>query len=587
MAIRDMWTYDHAVQGSTDLSTGSGGPSYSETGLYNQYTGNPGYAYNNGITNAIQATTDGYLTMNSSSTSNPGLAVQAKEVQDWSVATQYWLGFRTKTSKQNASNANVFTMSDTIGQANPTVMVQESDLTAANANTLNQDYYVEIFIDRTNKVFQVYVNGTQVKSGNIAAASIVTGGNGFYWFGPWNSGLTANASRAFRDFYWLDVDSTTPGRLGPVRSNMSPIAAALAPNYATTVNSSFVGTAAVSNAQSKFGGSSLSLPGSGSYMTIPQANGWTPGTGDFTLEGFFYVSNIALQSADNSYLWPMFFWGNWFASGQPINLATYYYENSYGVTGGVFAIVAGSPYTSVSFQLPGTSTLSRNAWHHVVFQRTNGVVQCYVDGVQVGTNQNWTQNVSVVTAQPIILGRAAGGTNNVFWYAYGNADELRMSNIARYSGAFTPPAAQFQVDANTMMLYHFDAAPGGLVADSAIGGPAATLNTGYPTPPGVLPSLISPSTDDPLTATFAKTVSDQSSILAVDYRVAALSSSAANLNASLSDGTNTQALSPYAFADTNTMKYGRRIALATKAADGGIWTPTKVAANQLILTPTN
>lgn len=359
MAIRDMWTYDHAPQGSTDLSTGSGGPSYSETGLYNQYTGNPGYAYNNGITNAIQATTDGYLTMNSSSTSNPGLAVQAKEVQDWSVATQYWLGFRTKTSKQNASNANVFTMSDTIGQANPSILVLESDMTAAGANVLNQDYYVEIFIDRINKVYQVYINGTQVKSGSIATASIVSGGNGFYWFGPWNSGLTANASRAFRDFYWLDVDATTPGRLGPVRSNLAALLAVNAPNY--TLNAS--GTSA-------------------------------------------------------------------------------------------------------------TDALS-------------------------------------------------------------------------------------------------------------------AFNTAYPTPPLATPNVTNAPSDDTLTSSFTTGVASTSSVVAVDYRHASQSSSAANLGVALSSGGTTQNQSNYAFADTNTMKYGRRAVLATKAVDGSAWTPAKVNATQLLLTPTN
>lgn len=356
MAIQDMWSFDHAPQGTTDVSTGSGGPAYSETSLYNQYSGNPGYAYNNGITNAIQITTDGYLTMNSSSTSNPGLAVKASEVQDWTNASQYWIGFRTKTSKQNAASANIFAMANTVTQSSVSVLMTEADLPNA---VLNQDYYVEIFIDRVNLIYQLWVNGGFVRQGALASAVVVAGGGSFYWFGPWNSGLTANTSRAFRDFYFLNVDATTPGRLGSVRSNLAALTAVSAPNY----------------------------------------------------------------------------------------------------------------------------TLSAGS-----------------------------------------------------------------SNATDALSAFNYP---------------------------------------YPTPPVATPNETSAVTDDPLTSTFTSSLASTAKILAVGYRFAAQSTTAANLGVALSSGGTTQNQSPYAFADTNTMKYGRRAVLATKAVDGGAWTPAKVNATQLILTPTN
>ena len=356
MAIQDLWAFDHAPQGATDVSTGSGGPVYSETSLYNQYSGNPGYAYNNGITNAIQITTDGYLTMNSSSTSNPGLAVRANEVQDWSVATQYWIGFRTKTSKQNASSANIFAMASTVAQTAVSVFMTEADLPSA---VLNQDYYVEIFIDRVNLIYQLWINGTFIRQGAIASSVAVSGGAGFYWFGPWNSGLTANASRAFRDFYFLNVDSTTPTRLGSVRSSLGPLTAVSAPNY--TLNA--------------------------------------------------------------------------------------------GSTGATDALSA--------------------------------------------------------------------------------------------------------------------------------------FNSAYPTPPVATPNVTSAPSDDALTSTYTTNLSSSTRIVAVDHRFAAQSTSAANLGVKLSNGTTTQTKPAYAFADTNTMKYGRRAVLATAAVDGSAWTPAKVNATQLILTPTN
>jgi hypothetical protein len=52
--------------------------------------------------------------------------------------------------------------------------------------------------------------------------------------------------------------------------------------------------------------------------------------------------------------------------------------------------------------------------------------------------------------------------------------ELRISNVLRYSGNFTRPAAPFVTDANTVGLYHFDEPSGIAVLDTsnAPGGPS-------------------------------------------------------------------------------------------------------------------
>lgn len=39
---------------------------------------------------------------------------------------------------------------------------------------------------------------------------------------------------------------------------------------------------------------------------------------------------------------------------------------------------------------------------------------------------------------------------------YGNIDELRISNVVRYSSSFTPSTSAFKPDSNTKLLYHFD-----------------------------------------------------------------------------------------------------------------------------------
>jgi hypothetical protein len=557
MAIHDLWTFDHAPQGTTDVSTGSGGPSYStNSGVYYQYSGNPGYPYNNGITNAIQLTTDGYMTMNSNTTSNPGFAIQAKEVQDWSVATQYWIGFRTKTSKQNASTANIFAVGSTVSQAAVSILMTEADLPSA---ALNQEYYVEIFLDRVNLIYQLWIGGAFIRQGTLASSVMPSGGNGFYWFGPWNSGLTANASRAFRDFYFVDVDATTPGRLGSIRSSLASLSSVTAPNYAV-YNLSLTGSAAVSATQSKFGGSSLTMGGTtSSTCSIPDGSNVKCLSGDFTLECW-------AMSTNNAQIGVLFGKDN---GGAPYAHLTYnngqwqWYSDS-----------SGALFTP-------SSGVAVNTWMHIALVKSQGTWYMYQNGVLLASAAGGTFGNNSVT---FTLGNYGGLSNQ--WQGY--IDEFRISNVARYTANFTPSTTPFVKDANTLLLMHFDASIGSAVSDDmSATTPLSVLQTAYPTPPVANPAVMSAPSDDPLTSSFNSALASAAKVIAVGYRVAAQSSSAANLNVSLFDGTNTQNQTAYAFSDTNAMKYGRRVLLATKAADGGSWTVAKVNATKLILTPTN
>lgn len=218
MAIHDLWSFDNAPQSSTDISQGTS-LTYPNPGTYYQYTNLPGVLYKNtGGTGTITA--DGFLNLISSASWNPALVVKAADVQDWSVATQYWIGFRTKTSQQSPSTTAVFRVANTLAQGSYNTILAESDLTAAAAATLNTEYYVEIFIDRVNLIYQVYINGKFYIQAALAAVSLPAAGAGFYFWGGLNSAsAVANANRSFRDFYFLDVDSVDKTRLGPLRSS--------------------------------------------------------------------------------------------------------------------------------------------------------------------------------------------------------------------------------------------------------------------------------------------------------------------------------------------------------------------------------
>jgi hypothetical protein len=181
-----------------------------------------------------------------------------------------------------------------------------------------------------------------------------------------------------------------------------------------------VGGAAISTAQSKFGGSSMYFDGSGDYLVAP-AQAITSLTGDFTVEfwayrpsagnNFFYTTgDDALSSGIAIYI------GN---SGN--NLRVY---NANGV-------VIDAALSGISFP---TST-----WTHIALVRSSGVVKLFVAGSQAGSNWSSSTTFSgrVYLATEFNNG-SAGGTGNCY------LQDFRITNgYARYTANFTPPTAAF------------------------------------------------------------------------------------------------------------------------------------------------
>ena len=121
------------------------------------------------------------------------------------------------------------------------------------------------------------------------------------------------------------------------------------------------------------------------------------------------------------------------------------------------------------YQTSGNSTTCSGVnaqvgrWYHVAVTRdSGGTRRFFVDGILVRTE----------TASPapsdssgrLTLGRA--GDHNGEYFP-GLVDEVRISNISRYSTNFTPPTYLFTSDSNTVVLYHLDAGTGQTLLDSS------------------------------------------------------------------------------------------------------------------------
>ena len=104
--------------------------------------------------------------------------------------------------------------------------------------------------------------------------------------------------------------------------------------------------------------------------------------------------------------------------------ATVLVRNGYDINGEVIVIL----------NVVGSTTVSSNAWHHVAIQRTDvGYLNIYLDGVLDGTSALFCVPLSNVYF-PVVLTLGKLGAA----YLNGYLDEIRLSNIVRYSTSFTP-----------------------------------------------------------------------------------------------------------------------------------------------------
>lgn len=175
-------------------------------------------------------------------------------------------------------------------------------------------------------------------------------------------------------------------------------------------------SAQVSTEQSKFGGKSMYFNGS-TRLSIDDVSAriFDFGTGDFTVEAWIYPEEITTDnfifsgSADGS-----FFFGR----------QTGNFNLGIGRTGVLWDSVAPVP-------------MQANTWSHVAAVRSKGQVSLYVNGNQTGP----LANTNAYSMAGFIACIGSQGTN---YYYKGYMDEIRVSNVARWTESFVPPTQPYR-----------------------------------------------------------------------------------------------------------------------------------------------
>lgn len=175
----------------------------------------------------------------------------------------------------------------------------------------------------------------------------------------------------------------------------------------------------VSTAQSKFGGKSLYF--SGNACLSITSNLFSICNGDFTIDWWQYRQNTGTLGCFNV-----------------LNAAGFsQFLIQHGGGTKLYGSYTGSAWDVVS----GASafTLAQNTWVHCAIVKSGNTIATYQGGVKVWSGA--VSNSFAAGTGQVLIGCHADPSNRDYFKGY--IDEFRISNVARWTGNFTPPTAAY------------------------------------------------------------------------------------------------------------------------------------------------
>ena len=195
------------------------------------------------------------------------------------------------------------------------------------------------------------------------------------------------------------------------------------------------GTPTTDTTVKKFGASSLELNGTTDYLSVAGNNDFGFGTGDYTVEGWFYLTDVSVTN--NLFD---------FRAGAGTDVAPVLYVNSSAQL---------NFYSFNANRITGP-TLLVNTWYHIAVSRSAGTTKLFVNGASQGTP--WVDSTDYDIAKPLVIGATWNGAD----FTNGYIDEVRVTKgLSRYVNNFVAPASEFTSDTDTKLLLHFNNAVDG------------------------------------------------------------------------------------------------------------------------------
>jgi hypothetical protein len=165
--------------------------------------------------------------------------------------------------------------------------------------------------------------------------------------------------------------------------------------------------------------------GSNSYLSLPNNSAFAYGTSPFTVEAWFYCTNVSVSEG------PIYKQHDGTSTGDTVEIRI--------ASGTVVGYIENNSVTSAS--------ISNNTWYHVAWVRNgSGVCTLYLNGVSQG---NVTDTVNITTTPTSIV----IGTNQIAsGFFPGYVSNLRITNTAVYTSNFTPSTTPLTAISGTQLL---------------------------------------------------------------------------------------------------------------------------------------
>jgi hypothetical protein len=232
------------------------------------------------------------------------------------------------------------------------------------------------------------------------------------------------------------------------------------------------------------GGASLRFYGNGvsdiDRVEIPLGNPSRPVNvgGDFTLE--FWLKAAADNSGQTSCGTP----DGWITGNTVIDRDIFgeLEYGDYGLSlhrsGTTRRIAFGVRNANGGATVCGAINIANGVWHHIAVTRNSstGQLRIFVDGALDAQGNGPSGDVSYLIGRNtsyendpfLVFGAEKHDVGSQYPSFSGWLDDVRLSNIIRYTGNFARPTAPLTADANTIVLYSLDGGPGNCTTGSTI-----------------------------------------------------------------------------------------------------------------------
>ena len=321
----------------------------------------------------------------------------------------------------------------------------ETNYTVSTAIPLNAWSHV-VAVRNGSSNLSIFLNGTRIYNNASASLSYNNVNANPLYIGWWKSGASPGTVAVLTGYV---SDARIVNGTAVYNPTLTTLTVPTAPLTAITntslllnftnagiidgamkTNFETFGDVKISNAQSKYGSTSIYFDGAGDYLyTKPSAN-YAMGSGDFTIELWYYP--ISQTSINNSI---MSTWTTWSANKWSF-FAPYAsgYPNKY--------FFGANNFDSSPYYLISTSNITNNAWVHIAITRSGSTWRMFINGTveSTMTQSGALDDGTAASMDGLYIGaNFYSGESGRYINAYIN--DLRITKgVARYTANFTPPS---------------------------------------------------------------------------------------------------------------------------------------------------